>query len=185
MVAVGLPPGAVSLTIMSPPHVCWGFQVMFWTRTLTRLPLSPDTVNGRFTPAGLLSGTGAGNDPGSGVHTVGGHVGVAVGVAVEVGVGVTVGVTVTVAVAVGVGVGVGGGGVDVGVAVAVGVTLGVAVAVGVGVGVTPPQPAINARPGVSPPVLHSNCVNRLPVSRCTPTVALAPPPATSPYTISK
>src|SRR5581483_4697760 len=129
MVAVGLPPGAVSLTIMSPPHVCWGFQVMFWTRTLTRLPLSPDTVNGRFTPAGLLSGTGAGNDPGSGVHIVGGHVGVAVGVAVEVGVGVTVGVTVAVAVAVG------GGGVDVGVAVAVGVTLGVAVAVGVGVGV--------------------------------------------------
>src|SRR5581483_11119389 len=169
MVAVGLPPGAVSLTIMSPPHVCWGFQVMFWTRTLTRLPLSPDTVNGRFTPAGLLSGTGAGNDPGSGVHTVGGHVGVAVGVAV----------------AVGVGVGVGGGGVDVGVAVAVGVTLGVAVAVGVGVGVTPPQPAINARPGFNPPVLHSNCVNRLPVSRCTPTVAPAPPPATSPYTISK
>src|SRR5581483_7002330 len=148
MVAVGLPPGAVSLTIMSPPHVCWGFQVMFWTRTLTRLPLSPDTVNGRFTPAGLLSGTGAGNDPGSGVHIVGGHVGVAVGVAVEVGVGVTVGVTV-------------------------------------GVAVIPPQPAINARPGFDPPVLHSNCVNRLPVSRCTPTVAPAPPPATSPYTISK
>src|SRR5437867_2941456 len=87
-------------------------------------------------------------------------------------------------------------GVDVCVTVAVGgagvlvrVLVGPAV-VGVLVGVFVPQlPVgrvnITTRPWVNPPALHSNEVNRLPVSRCTPTDAPVPAMATGPYTKSK
>src|ERR1700757_5055249 len=66
---------------------------------------------------------------------------------------------------------------------------GVQLGVPVGVGVGDAQGAsvkLSCRPWDSPPVLHSNCVEREPVSRCTPTVALEPVlPVRLPYMISK
>src|SRR5689334_18164475 len=74
------------------------------------------------------------------------------------------------------------------VGVAVGVLLGVRVRVGVQVGVTVgvgvegsirhgPDTKVSWRPLCTPPVLHSYCVKVVPLSRCTPIVALLPPPA--------
>ena len=51
-----------------------------------------------------------------------------------------------------------------------------------------PQPAkvkLICIPADRPPVLHSNCVKRVPVASCTPTVAEVPDWFTSPYTTSK
>src|SRR5207248_660496 len=107
-----------------------------------------------------------------GLKIIVGQVGVGVGVGVAVAVGVGVGVRVAVGVAVGVRV-----------AVGVGVKVAVADAVAVGVGVGVPHGGSvksSCRPDVRPPVLHSNCVDWLPVSRWTPTVALEPPWVTTP-----
>ena len=99
IVAVGDPPGPVSFMIISPPHVCIGFHVMFCTLTVCTGPVRPETTIGRFTPAGTLSGIAAGNP--AGVHVV-----TAPGVHVPVGVGVALGGAVGLDVGVGVGVGV-------------------------------------------------------------------------------
>src|SRR5688500_6553918 len=71
-------------------------------------------------------------------------------------------------------------GVLVGVLVRVGVSEGVKVLVGVG---HTPEPRVKNRrwPLVRlPDVRQEYCVKRLPVSRCTPTTAVLPPPATVP-----
>ena len=80
-------------------------------------------------------------------------------------------------------VGVEVGGVPVGVNVRVKVDVGVKV--GVLVGHTPPLNVNSSRcVALRLEVLHEYCVYRLPVSRCTPTVALFPLVDTDAYTIS-
>ena len=108
--------------------------------------------------------------------------GVRVGVLVAALVGVWVALRVAVAV-----------GLPMAVAVWVGVLVGVFVRVEVTVGVlvrlwvhTPPPSTqglmtkVNFCPALRPPSLHSNWLKWLPVSSCTPTVALAPAPSTVP-----